>query len=88
MQQRIDGKGDAKLRDDEISGVLDWTKDDSGAAYSLVPDDEGAYVRTGPSTYKPVNGKGAILQRAGKTNAKDGAFKVVKAKANESTKEP
>ncbi|KAL8796629.1 MAG: hypothetical protein Q9195_001019 [Heterodermia aff. obscurata] len=76
---RRDGSGTEKLKDDEISDVLDWTKPDVGATYHLVPDlKHGNYVPVDGDSklWKPVHGRGPTLERVGGRNGVDYSFKV------------
>lgn len=66
--------------DDELTDILDWSRDDNGATFGLIEDPEGTYVRTAKHTFTPINGKGAVLERASRTNLNNGSFKVVKSK--------
>lgn len=65
---------------EELTDILDWSKDDNRAAFGLIEDPDGTYVRTAKHTFTSITGKGAVLERASRTNQNNGSFKVVKAK--------
>jgi hypothetical protein len=68
--------------DKDIPDVLDWTREDDGALYFLIPDVNGKYQRIGDHKYAYVSGKGTTLLRASAKDGADKSFKVKKLKVN------
>ncbi|KAI9773996.1 MAG: hypothetical protein M1839_001947 [Geoglossum umbratile] len=61
-------------KDSEIEDIIDWSQEDPGARYHLVPDEDGNIEKKGNGSYRQL-GTGNRYKRAGKTQ-EDGGFQI------------